>query len=152
MHIVESSHRCPHCNEVMNGPITKYKKRETELYFDLEKKYEHCPYCGLDVEVVDFQVLMNRIASKIPPHQARSFSMKTERLFESIPRKTVRLLSAILSESQEKVVIPVDNLVCLESLYCKLSESDYHCSMCIHKMKDSLDSRSTHLNRPQPIE
>ena len=44
------------------------------------------------------------------------------------------------------------HLVCLESLYCKLSERDYHCSMCIHKMKDSLDSRSTHLNRPQPIE
>lgn len=132
-HVVSSPQHCPHCNEMMKGPFTKYKKRETELYFDLERKYEHCELCGIDVEVVDFQVLIEKISSMLPPEQARSFSMKNNRLFEILPEKSVSLLFTILDDAQREIVLPVDTLVCVESLSCNRNV-DCYCSKCIHKM------------------
>lgn len=132
-HIVNSPQHCPHCNEMMKGPINKYKKRETELYFDLEKKYEYCELCGIDVDVVDFQVLIEKISSMLPPKQARSFSIKNNKLFEVMPEKTVNLFFTILDDTQSQFVMPLDNLLCMESMACDRNVN-CHCSMCIHKM------------------
>ncbi len=104
---MSSPQHCPHCNEMMQGPFTTYKKRETELYFDLERKYEHCAYCGIDVEIVDFQVLIEKLSSRLPPSQARTFSMKNSRLFEIMPEQIVSLLSSILDEVQQNTEMPV---------------------------------------------
>lgn len=133
MHIVDSPQRCPHCNQVMRGPITKYAKRKDDLYFDIEKKYEYCDFCKAKVEIVDFQVLFEKVSKKLPPEQARQFSIKTQKLFEMMPENTVDLFAAISEEGQQEIMMPVDNLVCMESLNCNYDEDDCHCSKCVFK-------------------
>jgi hypothetical protein len=131
---VKKPQKCPYCKELTKGPFSKYKKREYELYFDLEKKYLHCEYCGQDIEVVDFEVLIARLSSKFPPKQARTFSIKNNILFDLMPEKMGNLLSMIQDEYEEKVVLPFDNLVCIESTKCNYTESNCHCARCIHKI------------------
>ena len=133
MHIVNSPQHCPHCNKVMQGPITKFVKRQDDLYFDIEKKYEYCEFCKARVEIVDFQVLYEKLSSKLPPEQARQFSIKTQKLFEIMPENTVELFSAISEEGQQDIMMPIDNLVCMESLNCNYDKDDCHCSKCMFK-------------------
>lgn len=105
---------CPRCGEepyivngfegdfkevkVLEGPFLRYRKRESELYFDLEKKYLNCIRCGHEMEVMDFQVIVEKISSKLPPKQARNFSMKNMRQFKSNPEKMKMILTIFMDD------------------------------------------------------
>ena len=114
--------------------ITSYsKKREEDLYFDLEKKYLHCDYCEADVEIVDFNVLIERLSEMLPPAYARSFSMKNKALFERMPEKLKNLFFLIQEEYDTKVTLPIDNFDCLESGFCSFIGEPCECIHCIKK-------------------
>jgi hypothetical protein len=49
--------------------------REDELFFDLVEKYYTCVNCG-EISVLDIQVLIETVSRKLPPADARRFSMK----------------------------------------------------------------------------
>lgn len=102
-------HKCPKCEEILlNGPFLRYKKRESELYFDLEKKYFKCTRCGLESEIVDIQVIIDNLSSKLPPEYARKFFMKNMRLYSSLPERMKALLLIMIDEFQQQVLIPRD--------------------------------------------
>jgi hypothetical protein len=60
--------------KILEGPFFSYRRREKELYFDLEKKYAKCSSCGEELEIVDFQVMVELLASMLPPESARTYS------------------------------------------------------------------------------
>jgi hypothetical protein len=49
--------------------------REDELFFDLVEKYYTCVNCG-EISVLDIQVLIETVSRRLPPADARRFSMK----------------------------------------------------------------------------
>jgi hypothetical protein len=120
------------CKEMMRGPYNKYKMRETDLYFDLDKKFLHCDYCGIDVDVVDFKVLIERLSKMLPPAQARTFSMRNNILFERMPERLRSLFFLIQEEYDRKLTLPVDNMICIESVYCSNKGETCECNHCIH--------------------
>ena len=110
---------CPICSEgdqdeeqktgssnVLEGPFTRYKKREEELYFDLEAKYLTCTNCGGEIRVIDFQVLVEEISAKLPPEEARAFSTKIMNLYDGSRDYAIEVLSILTgdihSESKTK--------------------------------------------------
>jgi hypothetical protein len=121
---------------MMRGPYNQYKMRDTELYFDLDKKFLHCDYCGIDVDVVDFNVLLGRLSRMLPPTHARTFSMKNNILFERMPEGLRYLFFLIQEEYTHKVTLPIDNMVCIESVFCSY---DGDPSECIHCIKNCLN-------------
>ena len=124
-HIVDSPRLCPQCNEMMQGPYTSYRRREADLYFDLERKYEHCPYCGSDVDFVDLEVLIGNVSSKLPPSVARAFTMESIRMFGVVPEKVVNLLYTVMDDVQGNAEISKENLDLLET-FTKTSHDLYH--------------------------
>jgi hypothetical protein len=81
---------CPKCNNssyhvhqeyhqrkisLLNGPYTRYQMREDALFFDLVEKYYTCVNCG-EISVLDIQILIETVSRKLPPADARRFSMK----------------------------------------------------------------------------
>ncbi len=94
MGLIESDYpidTCPHCHhsssyanrgdhqrkiKILNGPYTRYHRRDDVLFFDLEKKYYTCVHCGHETSVLDIQVLIDTISRNLPPADARRFSMK----------------------------------------------------------------------------
>jgi hypothetical protein len=135
--VVKDPTTCPYCKEMMRGPYNQYRMRKTDLYFDLEKKYLHCDYCGKDVEVVDFNVISEKLSEMLPPAQARSFSMKNNALFERMHERLRNLFFLIQEEYDHKVTLPVDNLVCIESDSCTYNGENCECIHCIKKLYKS---------------
>jgi hypothetical protein len=123
---------------MMRGPYYTFKMRETDLYFDLDKKYLHCDYCAKDVEVVDFKVLLEKLSEMLPPAHARSFSIKNNVLFERMPERLRSLFFLIQEEYNNKVTLPVDNMVCVESGLCYYNGDEHKCIHCINKLFESL--------------
>jgi len=105
---------CPKCNHdsyiveapegafrkinVLKGPYYRYERRESDLYFDLKKKYLLCTNCGQEISIVDFQVMTELISSKLPPEYARMFSMKNMRLYDLYPEKMKALLLIFMDD------------------------------------------------------
>ena len=102
-HVVTSQF-CNQCNDKMKGPFVKYVKRENELYFDIERKYFHCENCGVEVDVTDFQVLIDQISSMLPPEYARGFSMRNLILFDNHHWAFCHLAYLVANASQKKFV------------------------------------------------
>jgi hypothetical protein len=61
---------------ILKGPYTRYRRRENDLFFDLAKKYYECIRCGEEISVLDIQVLIETVSRRLPPDDARRFSMK----------------------------------------------------------------------------
>ncbi len=61
---------------ILNGPYTRYHRRDDDLFFDLEEKYYKCVHCGCEISVLDIQVLIETISRKLPPTDARRFFIK----------------------------------------------------------------------------
>ena len=68
------------------------------MYFDLKRKYLHCSMCGKDINVVDIQVAIESLSSRLPPEYARSFSMKNMRLYNDHPRKAKSILPFMMDD------------------------------------------------------
>jgi hypothetical protein len=62
--------------KILNGPYTRYQRRDHDLFFDLKKKYYTCIHCCHEIFVLDIQVLIDTVSRKLPPADARRFSMK----------------------------------------------------------------------------
>ncbi len=107
---------------VLQGPFTRYAQRRDTLYFDLVGKYLKCVHCGGEVEVIDFQVQVDRIAATLPPADARAFSMKMMRLYYSNPPKAVAVLSILAGDFEEYSLEEDRYLQALEELTQVLSE------------------------------
>ncbi len=71
--------------KILNGPYTRYHRRDDVLFFDLEKKYFTCVHCGHEISVLDIQVLIDTVSRKLPPTDARRFSMKMLRKYSLDP-------------------------------------------------------------------
>jgi hypothetical protein len=132
--VVKTSQKCPYCKEMMRGPFNKYKMRQKDLYFDLDKKFLHCDYCRIDVDVVDFNVLLERLSNMLPPADARNFSMKNNLLYERMPERLRHLFFSIQEEYDHNITLPVDNLSCIESGFCSDNGETYECIHCINKL------------------
>jgi hypothetical protein len=81
--------------QILKGPNTRYEKRDNDLFFDLTKKYYTCTHCGEEISVLDIQVLIEAVSTKLPPADARRFSMKTMghyRLHPSLMKEVVPLI------------------------------------------------------------
>ena len=61
---------------ILKGPYTRYSKRDDELFFDLTEKYYECVSCGQEVSVLDIQTLIANLSARLPPEDARRFTMK----------------------------------------------------------------------------
>jgi predicted RNA-binding Zn-ribbon protein involved in translation (DUF1610 family) len=88
--------------DVLEGPYTSYERRESELYFDMTKKYFHCSNCGEDVIVFDYQVMSESVCSMLPPEYARKFSMKNMRLYDMFPELMKLLLSIVIGDFESE--------------------------------------------------
>jgi len=124
---------------MMQGPYTSYRRREADLYFDLERKYEHCPYCGSDVDFVDLEVLIGTVSSKLPPSVARAFAMESIRMYGVVPEKVVNLLYSVMDDVQGNAEISKENLDLLET-FTKTSHDLYNL-----KSPARLNRKSAHL-------
>ena len=103
---------CPQCQEngydadqghlqsnmSLRGPFTRYRRRDNEIYFDLEEKYLACSICGTKIKVVDFQVLVDKIAETLPPEKARAFSMKMMGLYDNSRDYAIEVLSILTGD------------------------------------------------------
>ena len=87
--------------KILEGPFYSYRKRETEQYFDLEKKYVKCSCCGKELEIVDYQVMVELLASMLPPVSARRFTMKNMGLFEQHPGTMKEVIQILFREFEE---------------------------------------------------
>jgi hypothetical protein len=87
--------------KILEGPFFSYRRREKELYFDLEKKYAKCSSCGEELEIVDFQVMLELLASMLPPESARRFTKKNMDLFEESPGKMKEVIQLLFREFEE---------------------------------------------------
>jgi hypothetical protein len=87
--------------KILEGPFFSYRKRETELYFDLEKKYVKCSSCGEELEIVDYQVMVELLASMLSPDSARRFTMKNMDLFEQHPGEMKEIIQLLFREFEE---------------------------------------------------
>ncbi len=85
----------------LEGPFFRYQRRESELYFDLEKKYVRCTSCGEELDIVDYQVMVELLASMLPPESARRFTMKNMDLFEQHPGKMKEIIPLLFREFEE---------------------------------------------------
>ena len=83
------------------GPFFRYQRRESELYFDLEKKYVRCTSCGEELDIVDYQVMVEGLASMLPPEGARRFTMKNMDHFEEHPGKMKEIIQLLFREFEE---------------------------------------------------
>jgi len=106
--------KCPRCGEeayyletseigfrrvqVLEGPFFEYTRRESELFFDLKRKYLHCSMCGEDINVVGIQVAIESLSAKLPPEYARSFSMKNMRLYCDHPRTAKSIVPFMMDD------------------------------------------------------
>jgi hypothetical protein len=122
---------CPKCKEsdhnmeafglskpdkVLNGPFTRYEKRETEQYFDLKQKYLQCTICGCEITILDFQVLVEEISSTLSPIKARKFSMKMMGLYRDSQEYAIEVLSILRGDFSLEVEAKNDFLEELEKL------------------------------------
>lgn len=87
--------------ESLEGPFFRYRRRESELYFDLEKKYVRCTSCGEELDIVDYQVMVEVLASMLPPENARRFTMKNMDHFEENPGKMKKIIQLLFREFEE---------------------------------------------------
>ena len=85
----------------LEGPFFRYQRRESELYFDLEKKYVRCTSCGEELDIVDYQVMVEVLASMLPPENARRFTMKNMDHFEENPGKMKKIIQLLFREFEE---------------------------------------------------
>ena len=122
---------CPKCNnsdqtdenqrlsrndKPLMGPFTRYRRRETELYFDIKEKYLKCPKCDSEITVIDFQVLVDEIAATLPPEKARAFSMKIMGLYSDSRDYAIEVLSILTGDFTSKPERGNDYLKELEKL------------------------------------
>ena len=80
---------------ILKGPYTRYSKRDDELFFDLTEKYYECVSCGQEVSVLDIQTLIANLSARLPPEDARRFTMKMMAKYRMNPesiRETVPIL------------------------------------------------------------
>jgi hypothetical protein len=82
----------------LEGPYYRYRKRESEAFFDLEKKYLICINCLQEIEVMDYQVIVEHLSSKLPPEHARSFAMKSMHQYYLDPEKMKSVLLLIVDD------------------------------------------------------
>jgi hypothetical protein len=107
---------CPKCRETnqneearrprilakaLRGPYVRYEMRETELVFDLKKKYLECPSCGSEITILDFQVLVGDISATLPPVKARRFTMKMLGLYRDSHEYAIEVLSILRGDFSE---------------------------------------------------
>ena len=125
--LIDENHmppKCPRCGEepyyletsevgfrrveVLEGPFFEYARRESELFFDLKRKYLHCSRCGEDINVVDIQVAIEALSSRLPPDYARAFSMKNMRLYNDHPGTAKTIIPFMMDdfESDPEIFIP----------------------------------------------
>ena len=103
-------------DKVLRGPFTRYRQRDSELYFDLEEKYLECPYCGTKIKVIDFQVLVDQKASSLPPEKARKFSMKIMDLYNDSSDYAIEILSILTGDLRSEPQGENDYLKQLEEI------------------------------------
>jgi hypothetical protein len=84
--------------DILEGPYTRYERRDSELYFDMTKKYFQCTQCREEVIVFDYQVMSESACSMLPPEFARKFSMKNMRSYETYPELAKLLLTIIIGD------------------------------------------------------
>lgn len=111
-------------NKSLRGPFTQYKQRENETYFDLEEKYLECPTCGEKINVIDFQVLVDRIASTLSPEKARAFSMRIMDLYDDSKDYAIEVLSILTGDISSDPEAKNDYLNELEELIQDARVSD----------------------------
>jgi hypothetical protein len=85
----------------LEGPFFRYNRRESEFYFDLKKKYLNCSNCGEEIVIVDYQVMVELLASKLPPEVAKRFTMKNMNLLELYPDKMKEIIMLLFREFEE---------------------------------------------------
>ena len=92
----------------LEGPFYRYRRRESELYFDLEKKYFICNNCFQEIQITDFQVIVELISSNLPAEYARRFTMKNMHLFHMYPEKMKMMLSILMDDFEQggKILLP----------------------------------------------
>ena len=100
----------------LKGPFTRYQRRGTELYFDLNEKYLKCPNCGSEITVIDFQVLVDEISATLPHEKARAFSMKMMGLYSDSRDYAIEVLSILTGDFTAKKGQRNDYLKELEEL------------------------------------
>ena len=64
----------------------------------MENKYARCSSCGEEIEIVDYQVMVELLASMLPPEGARRFTMKNMDLFEKHPGKMKEIIQLLFRE------------------------------------------------------
>lgn len=106
----------PESGSFLKGPFTRYRKRENELYFDLEEKYLTCPECRNEIRVIDFQVLVDKVSAKLPPEKARAFSMKIMDLYDDSRDYAIEVLSILTEDFNSEPWKDGDFLEELEAL------------------------------------
>ncbi|MHA2391250.1 MAG: hypothetical protein ACXAEX_04715 [Promethearchaeota archaeon] len=94
--------------DAISGPFYHYEQRKSDLYFDLDDKYFHCFNCGKDFHVLDFEVLVEGLSSKLPPEFARHFSMRTFKLFEKFPEIVKDLVLTVMDDFQQDLIVTND--------------------------------------------
>ncbi len=122
-----SSSTCPKCNQgshfviapngsprkvnTLVGPFYRYEKRENELYFDLKKKYICCTDCGVEINILDIEVMIESLSSRLPPRYARAFSMKNLHLYRVHPRKAKLIIQILMDdfEPDSQMLLPVES-------------------------------------------
>ena len=103
-------------DKILKGPFTRFRKRDSELYFDLEEKYLECPYCSTEITVIDFQVLVDQISATLPPEKARTFSMKIMDLYNESRDYAIEVLSILTGDLTAEPKCETDYLKQLEEL------------------------------------
>lgn len=98
-HSSSYAHRGDHQREIkiLNGPYTRYHRRDDVLFFDLEKKYYTCVNCG-EIPVLDIQVLIEAVSRKLPPADARRFSMKMMEKYRFDPKAIREVVPLIVDD------------------------------------------------------
>lgn len=101
---------------ILSGPLFRYERRETETYFDLKHKYLSCTSCGLEIKILDFQVLVEEISATLPPKKARKFSMKMMKLHHDSHEYAIEVLSILRGDFSSESELENDYLKELEEL------------------------------------
>ncbi len=83
---------------ILKGPYTRYSKRDDELFFDLTEKYYECVSCGQEVSVLDIQTLIANLSARLPPEDARRFTMKMMAKYRMNPESIKDAMPILLDD------------------------------------------------------